>query len=348
MKLRNDTAARILFLIALLEGRYCNISFNRINFGLSLSGFFATLGGVKTGKEWRNMLRIFKKQQKYSTGRQLHGLIDFVNLAAAEEREEIARTLITAIADKMRVEAIFGVISGEKTIDTSAIWDDLFFRQGDLPDWKTSYEYHRILINTINGSEIRPLPNKRISLSDYPVITIPWDNLRLNKALGGIGTSQVKWRQIENNHVVTVILPMDIAVVTLPSVIKCMSARRADERRSCEQAALPRHRKPERTFYDVPQYTSGRHSICAGVQKRKGSLLLSAGMEYHNRQYVYDISALYDMIEFDGVNYIWLTDGHGGRAGSIAAKAVSFDIGCIFELGRFFPKHKNTQSTAVT
>lgn len=223
----------------------------------------------------------------------MRSLLDFAKLSSGEERKEVSRALISTIADKMRVEAILGVVNQEETLDVSNVWDSLFCKKYDMYDWVITDNYYRILLNTLKDSKIEPLPDKPINLSDHPVIAMPWDYVRLKNALGGIGTTQNQWRQIESDHAVTVLLPMDIAVVT-----------------------------------------SGRHSICAGVQKRKGSLRLYDGMENHWRQIIYDMSKLYGMVEFDGEDYIWVTNEHG-RAGDIAAKAANFNFGCIFELGRF-------------
>ncbi len=69
---------------------------------------------------------------------------------------------------------------------------------------------------------------------------------------------------------------------------------------------------------------SGNHSIFAGCIKRDGEIHIIPD----SLSRVYDISELYNMIEFDGNYYRWLEDN------SIIVKAPSFEFGCIFEIGR--------------
>ncbi len=68
----------------------------------------------------------------------------------------------------------------------------------------------------------------------------------------------------------------------------------------------------------------GNHSITTGMVKCEG--IIKVGQETHNN--IYDISALYDFMKFDGTYYIRISDN------SIICKANSFEFGCIFEIGR--------------
>lgn len=69
---------------------------------------------------------------------------------------------------------------------------------------------------------------------------------------------------------------------------------------------------------------NGLHSIFTGMAKREGAQHISPD----SRHQVVDISGLYDLLQFDGTNYL--------VAGSdvVAGTAMSFEFGCIFEIGR--------------
>nr|WP_314463360.1 DUF6710 family protein [uncultured Clostridium sp.] len=68
----------------------------------------------------------------------------------------------------------------------------------------------------------------------------------------------------------------------------------------------------------------GNHSITTGMVKCEG--IIKVGQGTHNN--IYDISALYDFMKFDGTYYVRISDN------SIICKANSFEFGCIFEIGR--------------
>jgi len=69
---------------------------------------------------------------------------------------------------------------------------------------------------------------------------------------------------------------------------------------------------------------NGNHSIAPGMLKSEGTIEAGKGTPNH----IYDVSGLYDFIEFDGLNYV------SRRDKSILFKANSFEFGCIFEIGR--------------
>lgn len=77
-------------------------------------------------------------------------------------------------------------------------------------------------------------------------------------------------------------------------------------------------------------HTDGNHSTTIGVLKRIGKVTL--GADTHNK--LYDISELYNIIEFDGINYRYI------QSKKIIGRAVSFEFGCIFEIGRLLLKNK--------
>jgi len=68
----------------------------------------------------------------------------------------------------------------------------------------------------------------------------------------------------------------------------------------------------------------GNHSITTGMIKCDG--IIKVGKGTHNN--IYDISALYDFMKFNGTYYVRSSDN------SIICKANSFEFGCIFEIGR--------------
>lgn len=70
--------------------------------------------------------------------------------------------------------------------------------------------------------------------------------------------------------------------------------------------------------------TQGHHSITAGDTKGVGKIHIHKGSNHK----IYNMSALYDIIRFDGENYI------SKKTGEFITKAASFEFGCIFEIGR--------------
>jgi len=74
----------------------------------------------------------------------------------------------------------------------------------------------------------------------------------------------------------------------------------------------------------VSFFYNGLHSSFAGMLKREGAIKFSKDC-YHQ---ILDISPLFELLRFDGTTYIIK------ETGEIAGKAMSFEFGCIFEIGR--------------
>jgi len=78
----------------------------------------------------------------------------------------------------------------------------------------------------------------------------------------------------------------------------------------------------------------GNHSSYTGILKGEGSIHIHPCSSHS----VHDISPLYDLIQFDGENFV--------KAGTniVVGKPYSFEHGCIFELGRLIAE-KNIEFT---
>jgi hypothetical protein len=74
--------------------------------------------------------------------------------------------------------------------------------------------------------------------------------------------------------------------------------------------------------------TNGMHSASAGILKTEGILIL--GGSYTMK--VYDVSAAYEKIRFDGDNYV------DSETGKIICKSLCFGLGAIYELGRIIQR----------
>ncbi|WP_338780094.1 DUF6710 family protein [Metabacillus sp. FJAT-52054] len=68
----------------------------------------------------------------------------------------------------------------------------------------------------------------------------------------------------------------------------------------------------------------GNHSISTGILQGKGSI---------TPEYIYDISAVYDYVDCDGVNYYRKEDGF------ILSQVKNADIAAIFEIGRLMKEN---------
>ena len=68
----------------------------------------------------------------------------------------------------------------------------------------------------------------------------------------------------------------------------------------------------------------GNHSIFSGLLKRDGIVTICKKSSHK----IIDISPLYELLRFDGVNYLFQ------GTNKIVGEAASFEFGCIFEIGR--------------
>ena len=80
---------------------------------------------------------------------------------------------------------------------------------------------------------------------------------------------------------------------------------------------------------------NGNHSVTGGYIKNAGEITISKDNPYTR---ICDMSKLYDLIWFDGVNYRLISKD------KIISKAVSFEFGTAFEIGRII-KNNNISFT---
>jgi hypothetical protein len=78
----------------------------------------------------------------------------------------------------------------------------------------------------------------------------------------------------------------------------------------------------------VTMITNGMHSTSAGILKTEGILTLGGSCTMK----VYDVSAAYEKIRFDGDSYIDL------KTGEVIRESRCFELGVIYELGRIVHK----------
>ena len=78
---------------------------------------------------------------------------------------------------------------------------------------------------------------------------------------------------------------------------------------------------------------NGKHSTFAGILNRAGILSVFPGSKHE----VYDISGLYPIMQFDGTNFVI------SGTKEMIGKARSFELGCIFEIGRMLTEKQGRQ-----
>lgn len=82
----------------------------------------------------------------------------------------------------------------------------------------------------------------------------------------------------------------------------------------------------------VSWFYNGIHSGFSGYLSREGVLYITPDSQ-RRRHNIANLAPLYDYIAFDGENYIFTEEN------AVIGKANSFELGCIFEIGRML--HEN-------